>query len=231
MRYTALLIFFLAVCWCSAQTPFTRARLILRQDKPANALPLLDSCIAKDYYKDSTLFYKGLTYLKMYDVEAALKTSKTLIKTYPAFSEGHYLNGLAQFSDENYGKSIDEFNLVLKANPQHIKALYNRSVAFGQLEEFLMAIEDLSACIALDPDYALAYYSRAYWYEYTGNYAEATKDYETTIRLDPKNYDAYYGLAYMYYSQKDPGKACEVINNAISQGSQIAEELKNNFCR
>lgn len=203
----------------------------MQNGDPGTALAALDSCIARDYYKDSALFYKGLAHLKLGDIKGAKKNHSVLNKTYPAFADAHYLNGLIQFSDNNYGKSIDEFNVVLKANPNHIKALYNRSVAFGILEDYLSAIEDLGACIALNPNYTLAYYSRGYWYEYTGNYVESAKDYESTIRLDPKNYDAYLGLAFMYQNQKETARACEVINNAINAGSQIAEELKANFCR
>jgi len=220
------------VCLASAaQSPFDVARRNIRDGNFHGLLNSMDSCVAKNYYADSALYYKGILYLKREDMKNAKKTCNSLLKAHPAFAEGHYLNGLIQYSDENFGKSIDEFNLVLKANPKHVKALFNRSLAFGVLEDYLSAIEDLGACIAIDPNYALAYYSRGYWYEFTGNYIEAAKDYENSIRLDPKNYDAYYGLAFVYQTQKETTKACEVINRAINQGSQIAEELRNNFCR
>ncbi len=190
-----------------------------------------DSCFNKGYYADSALYYKAMVYLKMNDVKQAKKTYAALVKTYPAFAERHYLNGLICFSDENYGKSITEFNLALQDNPKNIKAVFNRSVAFGMLEEYLSAIEDLGTCIAMDPDCALAYYSRAYWYEFTGNYPEAAKDYEAAIRLDRKNYDAYLGLAYVYQVQNETAKACATIDAAIKEGSQIAVDLKDNFCK
>jgi tetratricopeptide (TPR) repeat protein len=231
MKRIALFVILCFSVLVKAQSPFAVVRKNMQEGNYSRPLVILDSCTDKNYYKDSALFYKGLVYLKKGNISDAKKNCNALIKTYPAFAEAHYLNGLIQYSDENYGKSIDEFNLALKANPTHIKALYNRSVAFGVLEDYLSAIEDLGTCIELNPNYALAYYSRGYWYEFTGNYIEAAKDYENSIRLDPKNYDAYYGLAFVYQTQKETTKACEVINQAINQGSQIAEELKSNFCR
>jgi Tfp pilus assembly protein PilF len=116
-------------------------------------------------------------------------------------------------------------------NPMNTKARYNRSIAHGMLDNYLSAIDDLTACITIDSTFAMGYYSRAYWYEFSGNYEEAKKDYEQSIKLDPKNYDAYFGLAYIYQNEKEKEKACETIRQAISAGSQIAEELSENFCR
>lgn len=169
--------------------------------------------------------------LKQNDIAGAKLAVKELQKSYPNFTEVHFLNGLIQFSVKNYGKSVTEFTAVLEKNKKHIKALYNRSLAFGLMEEYNKAIEDLSSCIALKPIYPQAYYSRAYWYEFLGNYPLAIKDYENAINQDPKNYDAYFGLAYIYQGMKSNEKSCEIINDAIKAGSQIAVEVKDNFCR
>jgi tetratricopeptide (TPR) repeat protein len=222
-------IFILLFTLTSAQSVFNRVRTNLVMST-ANKL-LLDSCQAVNYYNDSVLLYKGLISLKQNDPIAAKNYSRELLKLFPAFTEAHYLNGLIYLAGKNYGKSVNEFNTLLQKNPKHIKALYNRALAFGMLEEYSKAIDDLTACIALRPMYSLAYYSRGYWNELRGNFPDAVKDYETTINLDPKNYDAYLGLAYIYRGLKSTEKSCETINNAIKAGSQIAEEVKDNFCR
>jgi tetratricopeptide (TPR) repeat protein len=210
------------------QSAFTRVRADLTSK---NNKFILDSCLAANYHKDSVLYYKGIIALKLNNINEAKAGCKELMKAYPDFSEAHYLNGLIYLSGKNYGKSVNEFTMLLQKNPKHLKALYNRALALGLMGEYDKAIEDLTACIALKPFYPLAYYSRAYWQEYLGNYPAAIKDYETTINLDPKNYDAYFGLAYIYHGLKSNSKSCEVINSAIQAGSQIAEDIKDNFCR
>lgn len=224
-----LLVFIPVFSW--AQTAFTNARVSIEASQVARALVVMDSCVHKNYYADSALFYSALLHLKIGQVKQARKKYEQLSKFYPQFSERHYLNGLLFFSSQNYGKSIDEFNLAAKSDSHNPKLIYNRALAFGMLEEYLSAIEDLGTCIALNPRYTQAYYSRGYWYEYTGNYVEAAKDYESVIRLDPKNYEAYIGLAYVYQVQNETDKACKVLATAVKQGSQTAEELQEIFCK
>jgi tetratricopeptide (TPR) repeat protein len=195
-----------------AQNPFAVVRAKIMNEEFRSADLVIDSCISNDFHKDSALFYQALIHLGTGKIKAAKRSSTSLKNDYPDFSEVHYLNALIFFTEENYGKSIDEFNLILKKKPDHIKALYNRSIAFGLLDEYLYAIEDLGTIISLKPNYASAYYSRAYWYEYTGNYGEALKDYEQSIKLDPKNFDAYFGMAFIYQNNKEPLKACETID-------------------
>ena len=231
MKCVILHIFLLGSFFLKAQSPFIIFRANLQVDNYQGSQRILDSCSFAKYQQDSVLFYKGLLTLKKGNVKGARTICTNLKSAYPAFTEVHYLSALIYFLDQNYGSSINEFSTVIKNNPNHFKAIYNRSLAYGMLEDFTSAINDLGSCITLDPNYAMSYYSRAYWYEYTSKYEEAKKDYEKSIQLDPKNYDAYFGLAYIYKNQKDNTKACETISSAISAGSQIAEELKENFCR
>ena len=231
MNKIILYSFLFAMLQGVSQNVYHKVRKNLSYDKPANELYTIDSCYNAGYYKDSALFYKAMVNLKIGNSQSAKKNVKALVKLSPDFKELHYLNGLLYFSEQNYGKCVDEFNLAVKDNPKNVKVYYNRSIALGLMDEYLAAIEDLNTCIELNPAYTLALYSRAYWYEYTGNYEESTKDYESTIKLDPKNYDAYLGLAYVCQTQKKTDKACEAINQAIKEGSQIAMELKEIFCK
>jgi tetratricopeptide (TPR) repeat protein len=214
-----------------AQSAFSRARAFTSSGKFAESLGILDSCSKTGYYSDSALYFTGIIHLQMNRTDEAKKCNVRLKKSYATFTETYYLSGLINFSQGDYGKSIDDFTTVLKENPNHIKALYNRSLAFGLLEQYPFAIRDLDACIKIDPRASQAYYSRAYWHEFTGNYSEASKDYEETIKLDPRNLDAYLGLAYIYKHQNDNTRACEMIHKAVEAGSQIAEEIRSNYCK
>lgn len=222
---------FLSVFFFKAQSPFTSFRSSFQNEDYKSSQRILDSCSFAKYELDSVIFYKGILTLKKGNTKGAKLLAKDLQKTYPSFNEVHYLNALIYFNQEDYGNSIDEFTVLIMQDPQHMKARYNRSIAHGMLDNYLSAIDDLTACLTIDDSFAMGYYSRAYWYEFSGNYEEAKRDYEQSIKLDPKNYDAYFGLAYIYQNQKENSKACEVLTRAISEGSQIAAELKENFCR
>lgn len=231
MKKGLIYVLLLTCIGAQSQNPFLRVRSELDNNEFVQTKRILDSCFSTNFQRDSALYYKGMMQLRNGKLKDAKKTSAALKKEFPSFNERYFLEGIIFFTEENYGKCIDAFNSLIKSNPSHVKAIYNRSVAFGMLEEYLSAIEDLGTVISLKPQHANAYYSRAYWYEYTGNYAEALKDYEMSIQLDPKNFDAYYGMAFIYQNNREPSKACETIQRAVAAGSQIAEDLKENYCR
>lgn len=226
IAYISLFLGFVA----SAQSPFHHFSSQLQNDNFTECQRILDSCSFVRYSEDSILYFKALITLKKGNIRGARIHSSNLEKNYPAFTEVHYLNGLIFYTSSDYGKSIEEFSKILNKNPSHLKARYNRALAYGMLEDYKSAIDDLNGCIQQDSTYSLGYYSRAYWQEFNGKYTEAISDYEKSIRLDPKNYDAYLGLAYIYHNQKDSVKACEVLQKAISAGSVVAAELKENYC-
>lgn len=227
-----LLHIFIVVSFCSrAQSPFMTVRANINSENYETSQRILDSCSFAKYHQDSVFFYKGMLVLRKGNLKGARIQCLLLQSSYPEFYEAHYLSALIYFTAQDYGNSISQFGFVLKVNPRHLNSLFNRSIAYGLLDDYTSAIEDLSSCISINPDYGMAYYSRAYWYEFTSKFAEAKKDYEQSIRLDPKNYDAYFGLAYIYQNEKQNAKACETIADAIQAGSQIATEIKENFCR
>jgi tetratricopeptide (TPR) repeat protein len=231
MRTLFVHIFFFTWLAARSQAVFLTVKQSIEKANFSQASRVVDSCISKKYQPDTALFYKTLIGLKTGQVKSARKTYNTLFKSYPTCKELHYLNGLIYFAEEDYGRSIDAFNEALKKDPKNVKLIYNRSLAFGMLDEYLTAIEDLGTCIQMDSTYVLAYYSRAYWYEYTGNYTGAARDYETTVRLSPSNCEAYLGLANVYKNLNEMTKACEAINKAAKEGSPVAVDLKDNFCR
>jgi tetratricopeptide (TPR) repeat protein len=231
MRFLISFFLFSLSLFSLAQSPFTRVRHGLSSDNHESSRTILDSCNAKAFYKDSVFYYKGLVALKAGNIKEAKRNSASLSRMYPEFQLVRYLRAMIFYNLENYGRSISEFNVVIKNDPKNIKALYNRSLALGVLGNYNSAIDDLNHCIVLNSNYAQAYYAKAYWYEFLQNYEEAVKDYHSVIKLEPKNFDAYFGMAYCYQKLNLSDKACETMSNASENGSQIAEDLKEGYCR
>ena len=229
LRILTIWIFF--CCAATAQTPFEVVREKFTENNFKRAGTILDSCIKMKYQPDSSYYYKGLMYVRDEKPKSAEQFYEKLTKEFPGFYARHYLGGLVLFIQKDFGKSIDEFNRALKADPKDQKALYNRALAFGLLEDYKTAKEDLSKCIEMSPSNAQAFYSRGYWSELSGEFTEAMKDYEQAILLNPKIYDAYLGIAHIHQLEKNDEKACEALSRAIAAGSQIAAEIKDSYCR
>lgn len=226
-----VLLLFCSALLSKSQAPFSTITIALGSSQFYEAETILDSCKEANYFIDSVIYYKAILNLKKGDLKMAKGLSSELKRTYPQFKEASYLEGLIYFVEGKYPKCISEFNKIIKDNPKHIKAFYNRGQAKGFLEDHWSAIKDLTTCIELAPNFALAYYSRATWYDYLGKKNEAKSDYEQCIKLDTTNFDAYISLASVYSDQRENEKACETIIIAIKAGSIKAEELKGNFCK
>ncbi len=231
MRHKLITVLLLLYSFAYAQSRFQRVRQHINGENAKVLFAFLDSCLFKNYQRDSALFFKGLVNLRINQPVEAIRYHKLLANEFPDFWEAHYLQGLIYYTQKRYHESLFELSQVLKKNPNDWRAYYDRALAFGLMDEANAAIEDLDQCIRLYPRFAAAYYSRAYYHESLGNFKESILDYEHNIVLEPKNFEAYIGLAFVYQKQKNTSMACEVIQKAIKQGSLAAEEMKVNFCK
>jgi tetratricopeptide (TPR) repeat protein len=207
---------------------FVRERLEAGQTHPAASL--LDTIARNGGQKDSVHYYRAMVHLQGGRINAAHHEVEELEKMSGSSSLG-YLKGLMHFREEKYAHAVEAFSDFLASHPAHVKSLLNRSLALGLMDNFDEAIADLDAVLKIDPSHADAYYSRGYWHEFAGRYDEAAKSYEKCITLNPRNYDAYLGLAFAYHRQHDDVRACETVEKAVRAGSQIAAEVRDNYCR
>jgi tetratricopeptide (TPR) repeat protein len=213
------------------QQVFTRVSTFIDQGDYKQARRLLDSCEKKKYCADTVSYFRALSNLRSGELRLARKSWKKHQKTFPSYGENYFLKGLIDFSETSYASSVDAFTRFLELNPANEKALYNRALAFGMLDDYDSAIRDLDTLIKKGSVNPAVFYSRAYWCEYLQKYDEAAAGYSRVVQLEPRNFDAYLGLAYAYRNLGEGDKACEAISRAIAQGSQIAAELRENYCR
>lgn len=221
----------LAAGWqIKAQDIFASARIELEQG-PTGSLTRLDSCLKTGYKRDSALYYRALLQLKSGHYQMALNDISKLQHDFSGFENAEYVKALYYFHIQDFGRCADLLNVIIKRQPQHTKALYNRALLAGMLDDYNSAIEDLTLCISINGNNANYYYSRAYWLEMSGKYTAAIADYEQSIRLDEKLFDAFFGLANCYRLEKNHEMACKTIDRAEQAGSQIATDLRQNYCR
>jgi tetratricopeptide (TPR) repeat protein len=231
LKTTICIFTLLFACTAGAQDPYSAVRRNLATGHVKRAASVIDSCALKGFHTDSAMYYGAIADLLLGKTREARKTTKRLGTHFPEFHEREYLTGLVYFHQEKYGKALDAFTSVLVRNPGHAKALHNRSLTYGLLDQYELALQDVENLLKLEPGNVQAHYSRGYWNEFLSKYAEAAASYEEALKRDPGNYDAYFGLAYVYGRLNDPAKACEAIKRAIAAGSQIAEDIRANYCR
>ncbi len=93
--------------------------------------------------------------------------------------------GNAYTSKGEFDLAIQDYNELIKLNPNYAKPFNNRGVAYQKRGDYDLALKDFDAAIDLDPNYANAFANRAEIYQKKGDYPNALKDFDKAIALQP----------------------------------------------
>ena len=135
-----------------AQSTFTRGEELYMQNKPEEALPLLESAAAEDPANVTAFLYLGMTYLQLDRVDEAIAVYRRVLPraggetSRIAYNLGnaYYIKGNTAFAEEFYTKAIE-------ADPAFSSAYLNRAntrVRSGSLRE---ALPDYELYVSLEP--------------------------------------------------------------------------------
>ncbi len=120
--------------------------------------------------------------------------------------------GMAEFVDHNYGKSIERLSEAIELDPDFALAFKSRGAAYLRSEQVEAAIADFNTVIRMDPANARAYHLRGLAYEKTGDDEKAMNDFNKAIELK-----ADYGA--VYYSRAN-------LNTRLGRTDQATEDIR-----
>ena len=109
-----------------------------------------------------------------------------------------FQEGMADFVDHNYGKSIKALSRSIGVNPEFKLAYMSRGSAYMKLNKIDQAIADYTQAIEIDPEYSKAYHLRGLAHEKNGDNDSALRDLSKAIELNPEYGAAYYSRATLY---------------------------------
>ena len=99
--------------------------------------------------------------------------------------EAMYALGNAHARNGEYDQAIEQYDHVIRVDPEHINALNNRGNAYLAKGGYDQAIADFDRAIALKPDFATAYANRGNAFQDRGEYDRAIRDYGVALQLKP----------------------------------------------
>jgi len=138
---------------------------------------------------------RAVEYIKMGDVENAIKEYNQAIQCDPNYACAYYNLGNAYIKKGDFTSAVREYTRAIKYDPSDAEAYYNRGNAYARIGNLGQSIEDYTKAIDLDKNYALAYCYRAL----ASSGQDAIDDYKKAIALGMKD-DAgtRYNLAWEY---------------------------------
>ena len=99
--------------------------------------------------------------------------------------EAIYAGANAHAKAGEYDQAIEQYDQVIRFDPNHINALNNRGNAYLAKGAYEEAIADFDKAIALKPDFATAYCNRGNAFQGRGEYDRAIRDYGVALQLKP----------------------------------------------
>jgi Tfp pilus assembly protein PilF len=119
--------------------------------------------------------------------------------------------GMADFVNHNYGRSIDLLSQAIELDPRFTLALKSRSAAYLKLDKVREAIADMNTVIEMAPENARAYHMRGLAYDKSGDFDQALEDFGQALKLNPGYGTAYYSRANLHHKMGHPDLASEDI--------------------
>jgi serine/threonine protein kinase/Flp pilus assembly protein TadD len=110
-----------------------------------------------------------------------------------------FQSGVAYLNQEDYDAAINEFNEIIRVNPDNASAYAYRGQVYRRQKNYDQAIEECDKAISLNPNESMAYFARGASHYGKRNYDQAISDLTQSISLDPNNSNAYNnrGVAYL----------------------------------
>ncbi|HSO18021.1 MAG TPA: tetratricopeptide repeat protein [Desulfosarcina sp.] len=120
-------------------------------------------------------------------------------------------NGMREFANARYDKSIELFTLAIEKDSDHALALVSRGAAYLKLDNLDRARDDFDRAVKIDPNHARAYHLRGLTSERRGDDQTALADFDRAIAIDPEYGAAYYSRATLHAKLAHSEKAQDDI--------------------
>jgi tetratricopeptide (TPR) repeat protein len=127
----------------------------------------------------------------------------------------HATQGWQALNKSDYDRAIAEFSIVLRHDPNEVRALEGRSNAYWYKGKYDLSIADLNKVITIEPGNEHAYWNRANTYYSKHNYPRAMADANQAIKLAPNDPDTYSMRADIEAATENDKRAIEDLDRAI----------------
>jgi tetratricopeptide (TPR) repeat protein len=164
---------------------------------------------------------------------AGIVTSNYLVTPMSAADSAAVLADVHLHSPDYQGKAMEEFEAILKTNPNHPAALRGLGYGYLQQHDFTRAGECFEKAAAANSTDARVHYYAALLMKRESGMAEPTNlprmttELETAIRLDSGYADAYELLGFAYAYGQNPERGLAMLKKALSINPRNEEYLYN----
>jgi len=163
---------------------FTQGCGLARENRPAEALALLDQALALAPNFVEALTNRGALLLAVKRPEDALQSLDAAISINPGMAEAWNNRGNALSELGRYDEAVASYDKVIAARPDLFEALLNRGTALLSSRRPLEALTSYENALRTRPDNVVALNGRANALFELKRFEEAIGDYERVVAVD-----------------------------------------------
>ncbi len=125
-----------------------------------------------------------------------------------------FLLGVQLYQEGKYDLAIENFEAVLKENPDFAEGYYNIGMAYLKKGDLDNAITQMSKAIELKPDFVQAYFGLGQVYMEKGEKKKATEVFQQAVDAAPGEASTYVNLGIFYFTNNEDDLALEALLKA-----------------
>lgn len=182
-----------------------RARALIEDGRPAEALRLASDLLKKDETNLEVMKTTALAYLALQHPGAARLVLNQVLETTRDPEVLDLLGQMAAREGESR-EAIGFFREAVRGDPNLADAHLNLGVLYHEAGDYEAAIAEFQAAVAVDPTYAPAYMNLGNSYRKLGRFGEAEEAYRKALKSDPDCADCYFNLGVAALENRPAGQ-------------------------
>ena len=175
------------------ETIFLWAELLIRSDRPEEALELIEAKV-EDLDEDKAMFLydAACIFMDYQDCQTALRLTKRLEEEYPKYKKLKKLKTDLLMNMEKYDEAIALLQDVLEEQPFSILAWKAIAEAHIGKCNYSEALDSVEYCLALNPKYTQALMIKAHCLFHLNHLTQAHEIYQQLKEITPEDGRLYY---------------------------------------
>jgi len=219
----SFLIIFLETSVCAQYNIgayITNAKKDIAENKFADAIDKLNTCVNIDPDNCEAYFYRGFCKYSLADnLGAETDFTMTLTHITPFFYDAYYYRSIVRYGLGNYTGTIEDLNKVIKKQESNPQLYIERAFALLANNNYNAAINDCKKTLSLGVMSDNVYMCKAACEEALVDYENALLDYNKAIKIDPKAQNTYVRRGITKFKMGKFNDAIDDYNYAIKLDS------------
>ena len=162
-----------------------RGRMLLKQQRPADAIVWMDRALEYDPWNAEIFYQRGNARMALADFAAAAADYTQALNAKSDFADAAFNCGLALQRLRRFDEALDRYDRALSIKPGDAEALNNRGNVLQELQRNEEALAAYEQALAVRPYYVEALYNRAVLLMLLRRTADGVAAYRNLLAIAP----------------------------------------------